>query len=189
MAFDWLISGDPPLFVFLFAWPLITHWELLISLSLMPTWLLYSFKTHTYWLYWFDPFVYLHILTLLDIWLLCSLWHVHSCCCLSRSSWHDWFSWLYIIVIIKEHTILARYSSQLSYFLLSLCVYLNDIQVFCMFVCCMTSLLPCDCMSCLSMWDTHLSPCLQLSSLGRPCFLWSLVFDMRLVALFALRPS
>ena len=37
--------------------------------------------------------------------------------------------------------ILVRYSSWLSYFLLSLCVDLDDIHVFCMIVCCMTSLI------------------------------------------------
>ena len=87
-----------------------------------------------------DPLVYSHILIFLALWLLCSPWHVDSCCCLSRSSWHDWFSWLYISMIIMEHAILARYSSRLSYFFLSLCVDLDDIHVLCMTVCCMTSL-------------------------------------------------
>ena len=105
-----------------------------------------------------DHFAYPHILTLFAVWLLYSPWYVHSCCFLSRSSWHDWFSWLYIIMIIIEHAILAKYSSWLSYFLLSLCVDLDYIHVLCMTFCCMTSLLPCDCMSCLSMWDRHLSP-------------------------------
>ena len=123
-----------------------------------------------------DPFDYPHILTLFVIWLLCSPWHVHSCCCLSCSSWHVWFSWLYIIMIITEHAILARYSSRLSYFLLSLCVDLDDIHVLCMIVCCITSLFPCDCMSCLSMWDTHLSPYLQVSSLDQHCFPWSRIW-------------
>ena len=120
-----------------------------------------------------DPFAYLHILTLLVVWLLCSPWHVHSCCCLSCSSWHVWFSWLYIIMIIMEHAILVRYSSRSSYFLFSLCVDLDDIHVLCMTLYCMTSLIPCDCMSCLSMWDTHLSPYLQFPSLVRPYFPWS----------------
>ena len=35
-------------------------------------------------------------------------------CCLSHSSWHGWFSWLYIIMIVMEHTILARYLSRLA---------------------------------------------------------------------------
>ena len=34
MAFDWSISGYSPLFVRVFIWLLITHWELLISLHL-----------------------------------------------------------------------------------------------------------------------------------------------------------
>ena len=52
MVFDWSISGYPPLFVFLFAWLLIAHWELLISLSLMHAWLLCLFGTLTCWLWW-----------------------------------------------------------------------------------------------------------------------------------------
>ena len=51
VAFDWSISGYLPLFMFLFAWLLITHWELLISLSLMHVWLLYSLETLACWLY------------------------------------------------------------------------------------------------------------------------------------------
>ena len=61
-----------------------------------------------------DPFDYPHILILLVVWSLCSLWHVHYSCCLSHSLWHDWFIWLYIILIIMEHTIIARYSSRLT---------------------------------------------------------------------------
>ena len=51
VAFDWSISGYLPLFMFLFPWLLITHWELLISLSLMHVWLLYSLETLACWLY------------------------------------------------------------------------------------------------------------------------------------------
>ena len=135
-----------------------------------------------------DPFDYPHILTLLVVWLLYSLWHVHYSYCLSHSSWHVWFSWLYIIMIIMEHAILARYSSRLSYFLLSLCVDLDDIHVLCMTVCCMTSLFPCDCMSCLSMRDTYLS-FYSKSLVSVDIVFLDIIFDVRLVALFALRPS
>ena len=38
MEFDWSINGYPPLFVRVFIWLLITHWELLISLHLMHAW-------------------------------------------------------------------------------------------------------------------------------------------------------
>ena len=55
----------------------------------------------------------------------------------------------------------------------SLCVDMSDIHVLCMTICCMTFLLPCGCMSCLSMWDAHLSPYLQVPSLNWPCFPWS----------------
>ena len=62
--------------------------------------------------------------------------------------WHDWFSRLYIIMIVVEHAIICQ-----IFFSISLYVDLNDIYLFCMTVCCMTSLILCDCMSCLSMWD------------------------------------
>ena len=61
-----------------------------------------------------DHFVFPHILTLLVVWSLYSPWHVHYSYCLSHSLWHDWFSWLYIILIIMEHAIITRYYSQLA---------------------------------------------------------------------------
>ena len=69
-------------------------------------------------------------------------------------------------MVVMKHAILARYSSQLSYFLLSLCVNLDDIHVLCMIVYCMTSLIPCDCMSCLSVWAAYLPPYLQPFGFG-----------------------
>ena len=62
MAFDWSISGYLHLFVLQFAWLLVTHWEFLISFSLMHAWLLYSFETLACWLYW------LIISTILTYW-------------------------------------------------------------------------------------------------------------------------
>ena len=55
-------------------------------------------------------------------------------------------------------------------FLLRLCVDMDDILVLWMIDYCMTThILLTTC--CLSMWDTHLSPYLQLPSLGRLCLL------------------
>ena len=117
-----------------------------------------------------DHFDYPHIFTLLVLWLLCSPLHVHSSYCLSRSSWHIWF-----LVVYYHDYYWARYHCQI-FFLISLCVDLDDIYLFCMTICCMTSHILCDCMSCLSMWDTHLSHYLQVPSLGQHCFPWSRIW-------------
>ena len=101
-----------------------------------------------------DHFAYPHILTLLVVWLVCSSWLVYSQCCSSFSSLYlDYFCYILSWSSLSMPFILVRYSSWLSYFLLSLCVDLDYIHVLCMIVCCMTSLFPCDCMSCLSMCD------------------------------------
>ena len=112
-----------------------------------------------------DHFVFPHMLTFLVVRSLCSPWHVHSSCCLSHSSWHVWF-----LVVYYHDYHGACYHCQI-FLSISLRVDLDDIYMFCMTVCCMTSLVPCDCMSCLSMWDTHLSPYFPVPSLGRQCFL------------------
>ena len=117
-----------------------------------------------------DPFAYADILTSLVVWLLCSPWHVHSFCCLSRSSWHVWF-----LVVYYHNCCWACYHCQI-FFSISFCVDLDDIYLFCMTVYCMTLLIPCDCMSCLSMWDTHLSLYFRVTSLGRHCFPWSRIW-------------
>ena len=117
-----------------------------------------------------DSFDYSHILTLLVVWLFCSPWHVHSYCCLSRSSWHVCF-----LVVYYHDCYWACYHCQI-FFSISLCVDLDDIYLFCMTVCCMSFLILCDCMSCLSMWETHLSSYFQVPSLGRHCFPWSRIW-------------
>ena len=66
-------------------------------------------------------------------------------------------TWLFLLVVYYLDSHGACYHCQI-FFSISLCVDLNDIYLFCMIVCCMTSLILCDFMSCLSMWDTHLSP-------------------------------
>ena len=81
-------------------------------------------------------------------------------------------TWLILLVVYYLDYHGACYHCQIL-FSISLCVDLDDIYLFCMTVCCMTSLISCDCMSCLSMWDTHLSLYLQFPSLGWPCFLGS----------------
>ena len=117
-----------------------------------------------------DHFTFPHILTFLVVWSLCSPWHELSSCCLSRSSWHVWF-----LVVYYHSCYGACYHCQI-FFLINLCVDLDDIYLFRMTVCCMTSLILCDCMSCLSMCGTHLFPYLQLSWFRSfPSFLFSLL--------------
>ena len=95
---------------------------------------------------------------------------------------------VYYLVYLNILFILVIYLSYLSCFLLSLCGYINDIPVICMTGWCMTALLLCDaCISCLC--GIHIYP-LTFNSLVSIDFVsLNLVFDMRLVTLFALRPS
>ena len=78
---------------------------------------------------------------------------------------------LFLLYIHLAHLIL----------LLRLCIDMDDVHVLCMTDCCMTILIACY----MSMWDTHVSPYLQILSLGRSIFL-DCVFDWRLVAPYLL---
>ena len=98
-------------------------------------------------------------------------------------------SFYYILSCLSQHIVYSCYIHiLLIIFLPSLCVDMDDILVICMTAWCMTALLLCDaCISCLC--GTHIFPLtfnslvlVDLVSLDR-------VFDMRLVALFALRLS
>ena len=135
-----------------------------------------------------DHFAYPHMLTLLVIWLLRSLWLVYSQCCLSFSSLYlDSFCYILSWSPLSMPFILVRYSSWLSYFLLSLCVDLDDIPVVCLTTCYMTSLLLHDaCVACLC--GSHTYPLISNSLVLVELVSFDLVFDMRLVVLFALRP-
>ena len=84
-------------------------------------------------------------------------------------------TWLILLVVYYLDYHGACYHCQIL-FSISLCVDLDDIYLFCMTVCCMTSLILCDCMSCLSMWETHLSSYFQVPSLSRHCFPWSRIW-------------
>ena len=111
---------------------------------------------------------YLALFNIVTLILSCLFWslHMYRLAIVYHLIWHDWFSWLYIILII----ICQIFSS------ISSCVDLDDIYLFCMTVYCMTLLIPCDCMSCLSMWDTHLSLYFRVTSLGQHCFPWSRIW-------------
>ena len=81
--------------------------------------------------------------------------------------------------------ILARYSSRLSYFLLSLCVDLYDIYLLCITVCCMTTLLLHDaCIACSC--GSYTYPLISNSIVSVDFVFLDLLFDMRLITLIVL---
>ena len=59
---------------------------------------------------------HLALLSIVTLILPCLLWspHMYTLTIVYHLIWHDWFSWLYIILIIMEHAIIARYSSRLA---------------------------------------------------------------------------
>ena len=76
-----------------------------------------------------------------------------------------------ILSCLSQYIVYSYYTPiLLIIFLPSLCVAMSDIHVICMIAWCMTAILLCDALYCLSVWDTHLSFYLQLPSLGQPCF-------------------
>ena len=176
---------------------LIAHWEFLISLDaclgvvftwdidmliMMIVYLDWGFRLWQFFPCFIAIFVWdidmlimliahLTLLSIVTLILPCLFWLPHMCRFHISFDLTWLISWLYIILIVMEHAIIARYYSQIS-----LCVDLDDIYLFRMTVCCMTSLIPCDCMSCLFMWDTHLSPYFQVPSLGWQCFPWSRIW-------------
>ena len=95
---------------------------------------------------------------------------------------------VYYLVYLNILFILVIYLSCLSYFLFSLCVYMDDIPVICMTAWCMTALLLCDaCIACLR--GTHIYSLTSNSLVSVDLVSLDLIFDMRLVTLFALRSS
>ena len=91
---------------------------------------------------------------------------------------------VYYLVYLNILFILIIYLSCFSYFLLSLCVDMNNIPVICMTAWCMTAILLCDaCVACLC--ETHIYPLTSNSLDLVDLVSLDLVFDMRLVTLFA----
>ena len=179
----------------------IAHWEFLMSLeTCMDIIFIWALTCWFWWLiiligasdvvissvfHWYIRLRHWHA-DYID-WSYCLAWHIdsdfgmivlitshaytHHCISLSLTC----FSYLYTILIIFEHVFLYHYSSWLLYSRLS-CVYMVDIYLFCVTVYCMTLLIPCDCMSCLSMWAALLSTYLQISwSRSFPSFWFSLL--------------
>ena len=81
-----------------------------------------------------DHFDYPHILTLLAVWLLCTLFLLLISFILT---------WLILLVVYYHDCYGACYSYHI-FISISLCVDLDDIYLFCMVVWCMTALLLCD---------------------------------------------
>ena len=186
VAFDWLINGYPSLRVFV--WLGVDYaLRALICLSLIHVWLLCSFVMLTCWLHRLIllPF---SIVTILVVWLSCFPGHVYSHFYIPHSFWHDWLSLLYIILFLSTYCPLCYIPILFIISLPSLCVDMSDIPVICMTVWCMTALLLCDaCLVCLC--GTHIYPLTSNSLVSVDLVSLDIVFDMRLVTLFALRSS
>ena len=185
--FDWLISGYPSLFVLLYAWLLIAHWEIWYDYL----WCMFGYCVHLkHWqlIILIDPLACPHILFFLlydysayhDLYILIVAYLVHHCIfiffcyVLSRSP----LSMLFIFI---------GYPSHLSRFLLRLLIDLDYIYLFCMTAWCMIALLLCDaCVACLC--EAHTYPLISNSLILVKLGSLDLIFHMRLVALFALQP-
>ena len=145
----------------------------------------YLWCWHVDYIDWFS-LTYFSIVTLLIVWLSYFTGHIYSHFCISHSSWHDWFYLLYIILFISTYCLFLLYS-YLAYHILAYLVCRYELYTYYLHDClvhdCSFSMW---CMYCLSMWDTHLSPYLQLPSLGRSCFPWSriMIWDLLLCLLF-----
>ena len=94
-----------------------------------------------------------------------------------------------ILSYLSQYIVYSYYTPiLLIIFLPSLCVDMSDILVICMTAWCMTDTLLCDeCISCLC--GTHIYHFTSNSLVLIDFVFLVLAFDMRLVALFALRPS
>ena len=147
------------------------------SLVILACWLhrLIFLPTFAYWL-----FLLFDYLTFLDMYILIFVYLVHIgvidslYCILSYLSQHIVYScYIPILLII---------------FLPGLCVNMSDIPVICMTTWCMIAILLCDaCITCLC--GTHIYPLSSNSLVSVDLVSIDFVFDMRLVTLFALRPS
>ena len=168
--------------MFFYAWVIIAHWE-----------------------FWYDYFICLIDISIWDIdmlmilidslaclskliwflpWLSCSLWHVCPNYCISCLSW----CWLSCLYIIMEHATLGTYSSWVSYFLISWSVDLDYIYLLCMIAWCTTALFLYDaCIACLC--ESHTYPLISNFLVSIDLISLDLIFHMRLVALFVIRPS
>ena len=187
MVFDWSINGYPSLRVFVWLGVDYTL-RALIGLFVMYVWLLLFIGDVCTLITSIDSLTFFSIVTFLVVWLSCFLGHVYSHFCISHSSWHDWFSLLYIILFVLTYCPLCYIAILFILSLPSLCVDRSDIHVLCMIALCMTAFLLCDaCIVCL--YGTHIYPLTSNSLVSVDLVFLDLIFDSRLVTLFALRPS
>ena len=187
----WCLIGwsmDTPLYVSLYDWVSIMHWELwyvylwymfgyYCSLEMLTCWLhrLILLPTLAWWL-----FLLYDYLAFLDMYILIFVYLIHLgmidsiYCILSCLSQQIIYSYYILVLFII--------------FLPSLCEDMSDIYVICMTAWCMTAILLCDaCIACLC--GTHNYPLTFNSLVSVDLVSLDLVFDMRLVTLFVLRPS
>ena len=122
---------------------------------MMYVWLLLFFRDVHILIILIDSLICFCLVTLLVVWLSCFLWHVYSHFCISHSSWHDWFSLLYIILFVSTYCPLCYIPILFILSLPSLCVDMSDIPVLCM-----TALLLCD-VVCL--YRSHIYPLTSIS--------------------------
>ena len=101
--------------------------------------------------------------------------------------WHDLFSLLYIILFVSTYCPFCYIPILFILFLSSLCVDMSDIPITCMIVWCMIILLCDACVVCLC--GTHIYPLTSNSLVLVDLVSLYLIFDTRLVILFALRLS
>ena len=175
----WLVNQWIPFSLCVFVWLGIDYTlRALICLSMMHIWLLLFLRDVHMLIMLIDLLAMIILLTLTSMFTLLYILFVSIC----------WFFFLCTILIL----FLACYPYCILIlvilFLLSFCVNMTDILVHCMIACCMTTLLLCDaCVVCLC--GTHIYPLTSNSLVSVDLASFDLVFDMRLVTLFALWPS
>ena len=115
-----------------------------IFFFMLYVWLLLFFRDVHMLIISIDSLTCFCLVTLLVVWLSCFPWHVYSHFCISHSSWHDWFSLLYIILFVSTYCPLCYIPILFILSLPSLCVDMSDILILCMTTWCMTAFLLCD---------------------------------------------
>ena len=177
---------------------LIAHWEFLISfdaclvivfiwdmdmLIMMIDYLDWGFRLWRFFLCFIAIFVWdidmlimlidhLTLLSIVTLILPCLflLPHMYRLTIVYHLIWHDWFSRLYIIMIVVEHAIICQ-----IFFSISLCVDLDDIYLFCMmFVAWLLSFCVIAWVTCLC--GTHTYPLISKSLVLVDLVFWGLVW-------------
>ena len=174
----WLVNQWIPFSLCVFVWLGIDYTlRALICLSVMHIWLLLFLRDVHMLIMSIDPLAMIILLTLTSMFTLLYILFVLIC-------WFFLCTILILFLACYPYCILIL----VILFLLSFCVNMTNILVRCIIACCMTTLLLCDArVVCLC--GTHIYPLTSNSLVSVDLASFNLVFDMRLVTLFALRPS